>query len=106
MNLAYRYAQILKDVDTKKVLAYMKQKGHSSLLPKVVRILVRERPVGDTVTVAHDKDAAKMKKKFPESRIVIDEKLVGGYIARSGTSVTDASYRHALVSLYQNTINS
>lgn len=104
MSLASRYAQVLKDVDVTKVLRYMKARGHLSLLPKVVRILEREPASGDTVVVAHEKDVTKYKKKFPESRVEVDEKIVGGYISRSGTSVVDASYRHALVSLYQKTI--
>lgn len=104
MNLVQRYAQVLKEVDTKKVLAYMRARGHLSLLPKVVKQLEREPQKGDTVVVAHEKDVSKMKRKFSDAHIVVDEKIVGGYIARSGTMVTDASYRHALVTLYHNTI--
>lgn len=104
MNLAQRYATVLTSVDAKKVLAYMKHRGHLSLLPKVLRVLEREREVGDTVVVASEKDVSKMKKKFPDTRVEVDPKLVGGYIARSGSTVTDASYRHALVQLYHNTI--
>ncbi len=104
MNLVQCYAQVVKEVDTKKVLAYMRARGHLSLLPKVLKHLAREPEKSDLVVVAHSADVAKMKKKFPDTRIDVDEKLVGGYIARRGTVVTDASYRHALVTLYQNTI--
>lgn len=104
MNLTQRYAQVLKSVDAKKVLAYMKRRGHLSLLPKVIRVLEREPVVGDTVVVAHEKDVSKLKKKYPDARVEVDSKLVGGYIARSGSTVTDASYRHALVQLYHHTI--
>lgn len=103
MNLVQRYAQVFKDVDAKKVLAYMKKRGHLSLLPQVVKVLEREPAQGAVVLVAHEKDVPKMKKKFPDARIDVDEKIVGGYISRDRTTVTDASYRHALVSLYQNT---
>jgi len=105
MNLAQRYATVLKSVDAKKVLAYMKHKGHLSLLPKVLRALEREPEGGDRVVVAHEKDVSKLKKKYPDARVDVDQKLVGGFIARSGSTVTDASYRHALVQLYHHTIN-
>lgn len=104
MNLVHRYATVLKSVDAKKVLAYMKLRGHLSLLPKIVRALEREPETQSTVVVAHEKDISKFKKKYPDARVEVDPKLVGGYIARSGTTVTDASYRHVLVQLYHNTI--
>ena len=104
MNLAQRYAVVAEHVETKKLLAYMKAKGHLSLLPKVVKHLERTPKSEHVVVVADEKDVSKMKKKFPESRIDVDQKIVGGYIARNGSEVTDASFRHALVTLYQNTI--
>lgn len=104
MNLAQRYATILKSVDAKKVLAYMKHRGHLSLLPKVVKVLEREPETGDVVVVAHEKEVSKFKKKYPDARIEVNPMLVGGHIVRSGTTITDASYRHALVQLYHNTI--
>jgi F0F1-type ATP synthase delta subunit len=81
----------------------MRMKGHLSLLPNVVRALEREPETGTTVVVAHEKDVSKMHKKFPDARVEVDEKIVGGYIQRSENTVTDASFRHALVTLYQNT---
>ena len=103
MNLAQRYARVAALVDTDQLIAYLKHRGHLSLLPKIVRALQRMRTSVEVVTVAREHDATHLKKKFPGAAIVVDPKIVGGYIARSGTTITDASYRRSLVQLYHNT---
>lgn len=98
MTLAHNYATVLKDGSkVAQVLAHMKAKGHLSLLPQVVRILSREIHTGEVVTVAHEKDAT----HFKHAKVVIDPRVVGGHIHRNGSTVTDASYRTALVTLYK-----
>jgi hypothetical protein len=101
MSLASNYATVFKSLDAKKVIAYMKQRGHVSLLPQVVRILAREKDEGETITVAHEKDA----KKFKDARIVVNPHIVGGYVRRDGSKLTDASFRRSLVEIYYKTVN-
>ncbi|MEK7063482.1 MAG: hypothetical protein AAB955_02205 [Patescibacteria group bacterium] len=89
MSLAKNYAAVFKTLDSKKVLVYMKQKGHLRLLPQIVRILEREkvRPASITVTA---KD---------------DPRIVGGSYTLDGYTLTDRTYRTALVNLYQKLIS-
>ena len=106
MSLASNYATVLRDgTDPKKVISYMIHKGHRSLLPQVLTILERGEDAGDTVTVAHDKDAHKIKSRFPGAKIVIDPSVVGGYLAKTGSTIVDATYRKALVTIYKNAVN-
>jgi len=59
MNLAQNYARILRDgVDAAKTLAYMKARGHLSLLPQVVRMLEREQGRNDSVKRARGRCAS------------------------------------------------
>lgn len=102
MSLASNYATLLKTLDVKKVLAYMKQKGHLSLLPQVTRLLKRERVEGETVIVAHEKDAQKHLRS--DLRVIVDPSIVGGFIHRKGSKLVDNSYRKALVEIYKNAV--
>ena len=101
MNLARTYAALIHEVDPNKVFAYMKRRGHVSLLPQVLRIVEREPVPSDVVTVAHERDIAKHKKSHPNARFVVDPRVVGGYSARTGSEYIDRTYRRALVTLYQ-----
>lgn len=103
MTLVERYAQVAALVDTTQLVAYLKHRRHLSLLPKIVRHMERRSSPHEVVVVAREHDRAKMHHKFPAAAIEVDPKIVGGYIARAGTEVTDASYRRALVQLYHNT---
>ncbi len=105
MSLAQNYAAIIEEgMPTEKVVAHMKTKGHLSLLPRILRILERAKTAEETITVAREADTAKISKKFPNARVVIDPKIVGGWFAKKGTAVTDATYRKALVSIYKNAL--
>lgn len=123
MSLAHAYAATIRDSGkppkafADQLIAFMRARGHLSLLPEIVRILEREPAVEGVpvVTVATKasletlsreiKDAlAALDKKGEEVREVIDPRAVGGYSVRAGSKIIDASYRAALVSLYQNTI--
>ncbi len=85
MIQARHYAAVFKELDTKRVLLYMKSRGHLSLLPQVVRILSRERPRPVSVTIT--------KKEDP--------RVVGGFLKLEGMTRTDRTHRRALVNLYQ-----
>lgn len=104
MNLVGRYVSVAAAVDTKKFVSYLKKRGHLSLLPRIVRALERSHTQGRVVLVASQDAVTGAHKKFPDASVVVDPKVVGGYIVRDGSTVTDASYRNALVQLYHNTI--
>lgn len=114
MSLATYYAHLIHLHDTAsyatKVVAYMKKKGHTTLLSQVVRILERmPKKEGGVLTVARKADAKKFHPHIEQVggqsdsvRVVVDPSIVGGYIAQKGPTLLDASYRRALVQLYQN----
>jgi len=101
MTLASNYASVMKDLDVKKVVSYMKQRGHLSVLPQVLNILEREKDDQEVVTVAKEKDA----KPFKGARVVVDPNVVGGYMHRNGSKIVDATYRKALVTIYKQSLN-
>lgn len=92
------------------------QKGHRRLLPGILRALEvyeaeRMRTATATLTVARDEDAARFKDEIAATAhelgasapydTEVDERIIGGYIFRSGTHELDASYRRSLLSLYR-----
>lgn len=85
MIRAKHYAAVLRTLDTEQVLAYMRHRGHLSLLPQVLSILEREqpRPASKTVTAAED------------------PRIVGGSYTLDGYMLEDRTYRTALVQLYK-----
>ena len=85
-------------------MSYLKKRGHLSLLPRVVHALERSHAQGRVVLVASEAVVKDAQKKFPDASVVVDPEVVGGYIVREGSTVTDASYRNVLVQLYHNTI--
>jgi hypothetical protein len=103
MSLASNYAALLSSgTEPDAVLAYMKQKGHLSLLPHIARLLEREAGVaGDTVLVAKEGDVRTAQEKFPSARVQQDPRVVGGYLAKVGGKIIDATYRRALVNIYK-----
>ncbi len=118
MSLTHAYAALFRDADTVKTvtnaLAYMKAKGHLSLLPVIVRMLEREPSKGARVVVAKESDAKKFKKEIEASLreigeddhvVVVDPNLVAGFSVRGKSKSIDRSYRSALVSLYHRVID-
>lgn len=101
MTLAHNYALALKDMDVGKVVAYMKERGHVSLLPRVVRIMERNARSGDALTVAKQEDVAGARKRFSEADVSVDPRIVGGFLLRRKGRVIDATYRKALVNIYK-----
>ncbi len=126
MSLAHAYAATIREVDkssdTKafgnKLIAFMRARGHMSLLPEIVRILERGAVEVDTpiVTVATKESLKEFAKDIKSAlasldhsgesvREVIDPRIVGGYSVRAGSKILDTSFRSALVGLYQNVVS-
>lgn len=117
------YASVVKDLVragtpdvSEKLIAYMKVRGHLSLLPQVVRILEREgvSEASGEVVVAREKDLERYRAdiaqaleaiKATDHRVRIDAGAVGGYRVRNKTHMVDATLRSALVRIYHNVIS-
>lgn len=90
-------------------------RGHSRLLPRILRTL--EREVGrleshdiPTLTVGRQSDATSPLVKELKTelgvtagdvQLIIDETIIGGAILRAKSTEIDASYKTALITLYQ-----
>jgi len=114
MSLANAYAKVLRDVPEKdipaylkKLVAFMKSRGHLSLLPQVVRILEREPAGGGepVAVVAKEADAKKFAAELRGARVIVDPRAVGGYTLRTGSQLIDKSFRSALIAIYQKTVS-
>jgi F0F1-type ATP synthase delta subunit len=120
-TLINRYASLIlsaiyNDADSAfvtKLVAYMKQRGHTGLLSAVLRRVERLYvPRGAVVTVARADDASKYAPAIASQlvglgssadyTIGVDDRMVGGYMVRAGGKLVDTSYRTALVTLYKN----
>lgn len=125
MNQAELYAQTLhkaaqkKDSDSfdsffTKFVAVLKTKGHSKLMPAVLRSLQSidktNKSAQSSVLIVRDasqKEALKEQlaqegELFGENtRVVEDKNVVGGYILKNKTSMIDKSYRSKLIGLYK-----
>lgn len=125
MSLAHAYAKVLHDADSAglgkafadKMVAYMKSKGHLSLLPSVLKISSRLGTQDTAVLVcAKKEDVGKYKTEISNAfktlghtghhDTVIDSNIVGGFTVRANGNVVDNSFRSTLVSLYRNIIHS
>jgi F0F1-type ATP synthase delta subunit len=122
--LINRYARLIVDALTnsdaefpKKLILYMKSRGHLSLLTAAVqkaeRLSVSQSHT--TVTVASAPDAKKFAAHIAstveslgvakeEYTIRVDDRAVGGYAVLAHNQLVDRTYRSALVSLYQHSI--
>ena len=123
-NIAQAYAQILKDAPqgagakfADRLIAYMKSRGHLSLLPRVLKIASRLPDAHEAVVVVKsEEDFQKLKPRIKESlkkigteekpSVVIDPNVVGGYTVRYRGKVVDVSFRSALVDIYHKSIHS
>ena len=116
MNLVSTYAALFSEgVDIQKTLAYMKARGHLTLLPQIVRQLSREpEKKAATVTLAKSDDAKKFAPAIAETlgalgagkdyHIALDERAVGGFSVRTKNGIVDKTFRTALVTIYKNTV--
>lgn len=96
----------------------LKKKGELSLLPKIVREVSKElerrgKTEHTTLTIARASDAASIQTSLasqPSSsnahidRVVVDNRLVGGFTLGSAGSYLDASYRTRLIKLFNSLV--
>lgn len=105
MTTPTHYATVLREgADAEKTIAYMKAKGHLSLLPRIVALMERQKTSDSTVVVAREEDVAHAKKEHPEADIVVDPQIVGGMLVRKGSVLLDATYRRSLVEIYKSAV--
>ncbi|MBV9349786.1 MAG: F0F1 ATP synthase subunit delta [Patescibacteria group bacterium] len=123
MNLVTAYAALITETESEgknsafaeKLIAYMKNRGHLSLIPQIVKLLSRRevRTDAPVVTVAKESDLEKYQTKIraalaqlgmPDATPVhaVDARAVGGYAVRAQAKLIDKTYRSALISLYRN----
>jgi F0F1-type ATP synthase delta subunit len=92
----------------------LEKKGHQKLWGVVLKGLVRELEYAlalstpkiflakdDAQALEKAKAAAKAISGSDESEVVIDESLIGGYIARTKDIQVDSSYKRALLDVYR-----
>lgn len=98
-----------EDEVVKNLVAHLKEKGRVKLLPGILRSLVtlqeRNRTLGATVEVAHEKDAkhalAEAKALGIEAdKAVVNPILLSGWRARKEGMLVDRSGKRALSDLY------
>lgn len=92
-------------------------RGHERLIPRIERALTslqarNEKKQARTLRIGKADDtnvhaqaiaeaAALLGEDVQNYETIVDERIVGGFILASGTTMVDASYRTALVSLYR-----
>lgn len=126
MSLANAYASVINETPkelqntefTDKLIAFMRARGHMSLLSEIVRILENKPKEADAVvTVASDADLKEFASEIKSAlatlgadsklhRTVVDVRAVGGYSVRAGSQIIDNTFRTALVDIYQKTVGS
>lgn len=86
-------------------IAHLKAQHHEKLLPRIVALLKQQRAKHEVVlTVAQQKDIARAQKESGASKdihTVVDPRLIGGWHLKSKHTLTDASYKTALIDLYR-----
>ena len=100
-------ADAVKLVET--FIAHLKAEGRLKLLPRVLRELkrleARHASLGDLLEVTSEKEAAaalsEAKSLGISAEPVVNETLVTGWRARSGSRIIDRSGKRALLDLYR-----
>lgn len=113
------YAQALFDLSqkpdadaselVKKLVAHLKETGREKLLPRIGRELARieasAASFGELLEVASEHEKASAEKEAKEFGISahaqVNETLVSGWRARSGSRIIDRSGKRALLDLYR-----
>lgn len=126
MSLANAYASVINETPQElqnadfalKLLAFMRARGHMSLLSEIVQILENKPKEADAVvTVAHGADLKEFASEIKSAlstlgadakthRTIVDARAVGGYSVRAGSQIIDNTFRTALVDIYQKTVGS
>ena len=95
------------------LLAHLKAEGRMKLLPGILRELrsqqVREDKRAPMLEVASDADTAAAKKEAAEAgietkHVVVNDRLLSGWRARSGSALIDRSGKQALIDIYRNIV--
>jgi F0F1-type ATP synthase delta subunit len=117
-SLATTIFQLSRDVKGANVVgdvvAFLKKKGATALLPRVISNLSRmmEKETAGEVVVVANAEAKKEALAAAESlgidaksaKVTTDDSLIGGYIvSKKGTQI-DASYKSALLSVYRSVV--
>lgn len=91
----------------------LEKQGRLALAPSIARAFARlaetsARRSSATLFVAHKKDEARARKESgtKDAEVVHDENLIGGWRLEAGEMLEDASWKHHLLTIYQNTIRS
>lgn len=113
------YAQALYDLAhkpgahaselVKKLVAHLKEKGREKLLPRIgrelSRIEARAETFGEMLEVASEHEKAKAEREAKEfgisAKAQVNQDLVTGWRARSGSRIIDRSGKRALLELYR-----
>ncbi len=115
-TLVSDYSALLKgtSIQADALLAYMKKRGHLSLLTQIIKELERAPVKKDAVVkVAAAHDAERYAKQIAshlsahntnDYAVEVDEKIVGGYEVSVGETLYDNTFRSALVSIYKNAV--
>lgn len=122
--LIRQYAELIRQAAARnagapfaeKMLAYMKRRGHLSILPAALRKVHAMGVKGTAhVTLARAEDAKTFAPRIAaalsalgvekEYDVRVDDRAVGGYSVRANGKVIDQSYRRSLVELYQRVIS-
>lgn len=86
-------------------ILHLKAQHHEKLLPRIVALLKQQRAKHEVVlTVANEKDASRARKESGapnDAHTVVDPRLIGGWHLKTKQTLTDASYKTALIDLYR-----
>lgn len=116
-SLQKQYVKVLLDLleDSKEVETsigrlkeVMIKRGHQKLLPAVLKDVERQLSAisnPSTLTVAHESDVDKYQELNKEAEVLVDEKIIGGYILKDKYKLTDNSHRSRLLNWYKSVIN-
>ena len=130
MNKAQEYAQALYEITKDEsiavreshvdaLLSLLKTKGHSMLLPQIIKKFeyvtkTEKRKNTVTLTVAKESDSNDLKKEAivlhgnlenkTEIDVVVDEKIIGGFVLKDSDLIVDASYKNMLINMYRKLI--
>lgn len=113
MNLARSYAQVLSKSDSRdiadRLVKHVKAAGRVKLLPAILRelktIQARAKALAPVIEVAREKDAhaaeAAAKAEGIDAKANVNDSLIRGWRARSGSKLIDRSGKRALIDLYR-----
>jgi len=87
----------------------LKARGAMGLLPKVLssyeRLMARIGTQGSVLTIAREADSAeamKMSNAKSDTKVVVDERIVGGYRLEDEGKLVDESFKAQLLQVYRN----